>query len=86
MRPQLSVPPSSRHYTQGGVRRIPIDEEHVRSLNLAVSAGVGEGCSRVKRRTHVARHVTLALAAMHTHTEAHPNSERNYGYQSRHRP
>jgi hypothetical protein len=25
----------------------------VRSLNLAVSAGVGEGCSRVKRRTHV---------------------------------
>mmetsp|Transcript_36522 Transcript_36522/g.58660 ORF Transcript_36522/g.58660 Transcript_36522/m.58660 type:complete len:91 (+) Transcript_36522:882-1154(+) len=32
---------ASRHYTQGGVRRIPIDEEHVRSLNLAVSAGVG---------------------------------------------
>ena len=25
----------------GGIRRIPIDEEHVRSLNLAVSAGIG---------------------------------------------
>lgn len=25
----------------GGVRRIPIDEQHVRSLNLAVSVGVG---------------------------------------------
>lgn len=25
----------------GGVRRIPIDEAHVRSLNLAVSAGIG---------------------------------------------
>ena len=25
----------------GGIRRIPIDETHVRSLNLAVSAGVG---------------------------------------------
>ena len=25
----------------GGIRRIPIDEDHVRSLNLAVSAGVG---------------------------------------------
>ena len=25
----------------GGIRRIPIDEEHVRSLNLSVSVGVG---------------------------------------------
>jgi tRNA (cytidine/uridine-2'-O-)-methyltransferase len=24
-----------------GIRRMPIDEEHVRSLNLAVSAGIG---------------------------------------------
>ncbi len=25
----------------GGVRRIPIDERHVRSLNLSVAAGIG---------------------------------------------
>ena len=36
--------PDDAHDTcarSGGLRRIPIDEQHVRSLNLAVSAGIG---------------------------------------------